>query len=225
MLRIFTLALWCASTSLYAQPDCDHPDDDRVNFDVNELAVSFYQLDMYWNGANSLVTYPADSLTSPIYAGAFWFHVLDTAGLFQGGAQLHDRSGGRHDYRVGVLDPTTGQPADSTAYCQIHTVTRQEIDAHLADVADGSLDNPIQSILLWPGQGNTSGIPGGYYGHQLAPFIDVNSNSIYEPELGDYPEVAGDIASWWAFHLAGEHDVTRSQSVPLEVHVLAQASS
>jgi hypothetical protein len=51
-----------------------------------------------------------------------------------------------------------------------------------------------QSILEWPGRGNTYLIKNGKYSAEdladpLAPFYDQNSNCIYEPENGDLPSI------------------------------------
>lgn len=100
---------------------------------------------------------------------------------------------------------------------------RSQVNAHLADLADGRLDQPIDAILRWPGRGN-SRYASTSISQDLAPFVDADGDGLYDPSRGDYPAFAADQALWWVFN---------SQTVPrasgasppsnVEVQVLAQA--
>ncbi len=53
----------------------------------------------------------------------------------------------------------------------------------------------------------------------MAPFIDLNGNGIYEPLLGEYPDVRGDEALWWVFSDNGPtHNQSNGNPLGVEVH-------
>lgn len=74
-------------------------------------------------------------------------------------------------------------------YNRPYYVTKQMIMDHIDSLQSGSTTYEItRSIKEWPGNGNTAIGQAAI----LAPFVDINSNNIYEPELGDYPIIYGD---------------------------------
>lgn len=220
------LLLLGVALSLHAQTDC--PASPVLNarvLNVNNLRAEYWNAgDMWFDGSNTTTRFPADAATSPLFSGGFWVSAYnaDSTQLYTG-AQEYGRSRRAYDYATGVIDPTTGEPAPISPFCNLSTVTADEIARHLDDLADGSLDDPIDNVLLWPGEGNTSGLADGYYGHELAPFVDANGNGVYEPTLGDYPQIAGDEAFWWAYHNDSNHPHTGSRPFGIELHTMVQA--
>lgn len=68
-------------------------------------------------------------------------------------------------------------------------ITRDMIEQHIDSVQSGSSFYQIpRAIKDWPGNGN----PAQGQAAQIAPFVDVNNNNIYEPHLGDYPVIYGE---------------------------------
>ena len=68
-------------------------------------------------------------------------------------------------------------------------VTRDMIEDHVAIVNYGNPTYvPVYGILKWPAHGN----PDLGEAENIAPFVDVNMNGIYEPLQGDYPKIYGD---------------------------------
>jgi hypothetical protein len=60
----------------------------------------------------------------------------------------------------------------------------------------------------------------------MAPFVDLNSNGIYEPLLGEYPAIKGDQSLWWTFSDNGPtHNQTKGKPLGVEVHAMAYAIS
>lgn len=123
-----------------------------------------------------------------IYNGSIWcgaedingiFHV--SKGSFSGGEEIAWGSGP-------IADPMYyGTPAYQNAYgTSIWKVTRQEVENHLQQYQQQGYVTP-QSILDWPGNGETSM---GVAAH-LAPFVDLNNDGIYNPADGDYPDFPG----------------------------------
>lgn len=79
-------------------------------------------------------------------------------------------------------------PVVESYYNRGFHVTTQEIENHIFNIQNGNLGYEMpRGIADWPAHGTTS------WGQveTLAPYVDVNGNSIYEPELGDYPKIRG----------------------------------
>ena len=71
------------------------------------------------------------------------------------------------------------------------TLTRSEIEYHIDNHQEEGYIAP-KSILEWPGNGDTAvGVAA-----QLAPYVDLNNNGVYEPNLGEYPCIKGDVATY-----------------------------
>lgn len=68
-------------------------------------------------------------------------------------------------------------------------VTQQEIDDHIANYSNSGYVIP-ESILNWPAHGRLD----LGFDFNLAPFVDVNGNGVYNPENGDFPCIKGDKA-------------------------------
>ena len=91
-----------------------------------------------------------------------------------------------------------------------------EIQNHKKDYWDNSIiDNRINSIYSWPGKGNPyfekyNGFKLKKQDYNLAPFFDYNSDGIYNPDDGDYPNhnrihindinINPTVISWSVFH-------------------------
>lgn len=76
-------------------------------------------------------------------------------------------------------------------------VTKEEIGQHIQDFEeDGDIDVEIPAIYSWPGRGNPfSQQWNGFaldatFEYMTAGFFDKNSNNLYEPHLGEYPQLA-----------------------------------
>lgn len=82
-------------------------------------------------------------------------------------------------------------------YSYIYHVTRQEIETHLLtfQYPNPNYVPPI-GIRLWPAHGDIS----KGQAPNLAPFVDVNNNGVYEPMLGDYPKIMGDECLFKIYH-------------------------
>ncbi len=96
-------------------------------------------------------------------------------------------------------------------YNRGYYVTRQMIEDHLAILFYGNPTySPPHGIREWPAHGNTN----IGESQNLAPFVDVNNNGIYEPMLGDYPEIMGDECTLNIYHQDKDNPTGNS----LEVH-------
>ena len=99
-------------------------------------------------------------------------------------------------------------------------VTRAEIDQFIQDFQNGSVDFDQYPVILdWPAHGSVA--DGEDY--LLAPFVDVDQDSVYDPAGdGDYPCILGDQALWFVFNDdAGDHNETGGAKLEIQVKVMA----
>ncbi len=100
-------------------------------------------------------------------------------------------------------------------------VSRAQVQQFQADFGNGTVNFlNYPDIESWPGNGNV------WAGEdaQLAPYIDVDNDGIYDPlQDGDYPCFPGDQALWWVYNDDGAHTESQSSAFPIQVEVLAYA--
>lgn len=126
---------------------------------------------------------PKGSGIKSIFTSAFWLTALDTQNNIRGAANMYFEE---RNFRFGPVASNYSPSYDST-YNRVFKVTRDEVLNHILHYSDVGYSIP-KNIRQWPGNGNiTNG-----EANTLAPFIDVNNNQIYEPQLGEYPEICGD---------------------------------
>ncbi len=132
------------------------------------------------------LNYPADSLTRPFFGNT----LIASATLGE------DTLGAGPEYDdLETQGWTFGPVADGInqsyfdRFMRVWKVTRADINFHIANYNSAGYVAP-DGIASWPGNGSTD----NGESFQLAPFVDVNNNLYYEPQLGDYPDVLGDEA-------------------------------
>lgn len=132
-----------------------------------------------------------DSVNS-IFAGSFLIGAQDPMGQTYFSGRKYSLGGSESSFHSGpIADPFFyGTISYTSAYQNaLWKVSSGEIDLHQQNYQNAGYTVP-NAILKWPGNGDTTmGVA-----KQLAPFIDLNQNGIYEPVLGDYPDIRGDEA-------------------------------
>lgn len=104
-------------------------------------------------------------------------------------------------------------------YNRAWSVTKAEIAAHKANYNSSGYTAP-HGIATWPGNGVVANGEAQF----LAPFADYNFNGIYEPYLGEHPEIRGDAAVYTIFNDArGPKTGTSSAVSGVEIHCMAYA--
>jgi hypothetical protein len=76
-----------------------------------------------------------------------------------------------------------------TKYARSWRLSAAEIELHQQQYNQANYQMP-ESIHNWPAHGNFD----NGEAFNLAPFVDVNGNTYYEPQLGDYPKIPGEEA-------------------------------
>ncbi|MFK7808004.1 MAG: T9SS type A sorting domain-containing protein [Saprospiraceae bacterium] len=111
-----------------------------------------------------------------------WIAGENSSGELRGAIQAQNQNGKKDFVPVPTLN-------------KIWRVTAQDIAEHQADFADnGIIDNPNQNVFSWPGRNNQFFENYNEDGLEMldptlfgAPYFDLNSNGIYDPDAGEFP--------------------------------------
>lgn len=151
------------------------------------------------------------------YASSIWLGGYDQSNQLYTAAMTYRQSG--CDFWPGPLD-STGH-TDSTVFKKfdhIWMTNRADIDEFRHQFSIGNVQSGTfivsDYILNWPAFYNDPAYP-----QKLAPFVDFNSDGLYDPYDGDYPDVKGDQSAWFVFNDAltykGESE---SPAMGVEIH-------
>ncbi|MFY8165645.1 MAG: two-component regulator propeller domain-containing protein, partial [Sediminibacterium sp.] len=160
--------------------------------DVNLVNASILDRgDMFFDVATSKSKYevPKGSGSYAAFANSLWIggkvnNQLRTA------CQTYRQSG--VDFWPGLLDTVTAlNPSVGIGEGNVVSVTAVEIQDFIFNYNNGNVQNstyiPARGILDWPTSGS------GNFSRNVAPYVDVNLNGIYDPLAGgDYPIIKGD---------------------------------
>lgn len=140
-----------------------------------------------------------------IFSGGIWIEGVDQGENLHLAAMTYRQRG--QDFWPG---PSSNEPETSrNRHDRIYVVSQADILAHIADPS-----HPTADIKDWPGNGNISiGEPA-----QLAPYIDINENGVYEPTLGDYPKIKGYIAAYCIYNDFDIHTETGGEPLNFDIH-------
>src|SRR5690606_11107753 len=160
-----------------------------------------------------------------LFAGSVWIGGYDNQGQLKVAAQTYRQDG--NDYWPGPLDFTANIDAASCSdWDKFWKIDRSDINRS-REMGGASVDN-FQTIKEWPAKGNDQ--VGGNSGNRIiipndkdyAPFIDMNSDGVYNPLDGAYPDIRGHQYIWWVFNDMGN---TKQQSKTTGIGLEVQASA
>ena len=207
-------------------PDNLTTNENYRSLDINNcVAPVMTKGDMFWDMESGQPKYevPKGSGKSPIFASALWIGGIDAGGNLHVAAQSYRQAGS--DYWPGPLDTTNGSVDSNTVaqYDRIWKINRYDVESFKYHFNNGSVQNasflPSKDILSWPAHGT------GNQSKNLAPFVDVNQNGVYDPLVGgDYPKIKGDQMLFWIFNdNLGAHTETGGTPLKAEIHASAYA--
>lgn len=205
----------------------------RSELDVNNVrAMVLNGGDMWWD-TNSNPRYEIPKVTEPnvprrhsIFAGALWIGGQDPGGALYVAAQTY-RQGTTPDagFWPGPLTDEGVIDADICAAWNSHAkVNRSIIDKFRSSPIPLDRSELPQSIRDWPARNNPY-LTRPRLDQNLAPFVDVDGNASYDPLRGDYPDIRGDQAIWWAINDAGGAKYPVTPAIGLEIDIMAFAFS
>ena len=209
MKTLLTLILSLVSAVTFAQ--------NSTILDFNNVGAILNTNGVFFNDqvtGDSGYTVPKDSGTAVIYVSAFWFGGTDANN------DLHlaaTKFGLNDDVFCGPIS-TDYTHAD---YIDLYEdkfwkITKAEINDHYYHYQQPSYVMPAV-IAEWPANGqNSLGVA-----TDMAPYVDVNSNGIYDPENGDYPNIRGDMAVYLIMNDdAGVHAESGGEKLGMEFHYM-----
>ncbi len=135
---------------------------------------------------------PKQSGLSTIFSGSYWMGCQDVNGSLYVSAVKYSAGGGQSAFHGGPI--ANNNAYNSLAYMNpyqqsIWKISEAEITYHQTNFQTPGYVVP-NTLSSWPGNGDASlGVA-----TKLAPFVDLNGNGLYEPAMGDYPDIRGDEA-------------------------------
>ena len=168
---------------------------------------------------------PSNATTSPLFSSGLWFGGTTSEGQQRAFGHLY---GTPQFFSTGPLTvdgSATLDPATAAAYDRFWSVTRDQVEDHVAFFECQSDPNCDLEALFpngyvvpnvfsqWPAMGNVEAGQAAY----LAPFFDYNADGQYDPFDGDHPCLPGDLAIYHIFNDQGT--AQNGGSMGLEVHM------
>ena len=208
MKRLFLMTILLGSCPSFSQV-YEQLDTNNINATVSDDGTLFY------NGTSVFAGYeaPKGDGNYVIFQTTFYMAGMDA------GSQLYASAGGG---MAGELYPgPIASDYSSTYYADnfspaIWMITKTDIQYHIANyMSTGYV--PAGAIANWPAHGD----PGEGVAEILAPFVDVNTNGVYEPMSGDYPYIQGDKAAFIILNDENGTHPSGSDSLGVELHVMA----
>ena len=160
---------------------------------------------------------PAGSGKSTVFQHTLWFGGLDTNDSLHLAGFRFGQIG--TDYWTGPLRTTDASTnlMDMLKYYRVWNLTRVEINDFIAHHGEPGYAAP-DDILTWPAHGD------GDFAANLAPFVDVDGDGLYNPEAGDYPDIKGDQCLFFIFNDSyADHTESGGGKLGLEVHAMVYA--
>lgn len=218
----------------------------QVDLDINNVRARLLGAGDFWWDLQNDAKYEIPKVdpstgvipVSSSFAGALWIGGIDAGGQLKIAAQTYRQSG--NDFWPGPLDADgTIEEATCNAYDRHWKLNRTEVDDFFETIltygGDPGKTNTTslipegeipQVIREWPGVGNqyATGKAGELIDVQkdLAPFVDVNFDGIYSPELGEYPDIDGDQAIFWVYNDKGNiHTESGGDAIGVEIQAMA----
>ncbi|MCX6306085.1 MAG: T9SS type A sorting domain-containing protein [Bacteroidetes bacterium] len=194
--------------------------------DINNVNARFSASGSHFFYDTAQYEVPKGSGKTSMFSNTMWIGGKDGQGQVHFAGERYRQgpvfgpAGTCPDFYAGpVMDSTKYSIYQDTIWNYIWNLKKSDIDYHRAHFTDAGY-TPIHDILTWPGNGKTS------LGQapQLAPYIDENENSIYDPLNGDYPAIRGDQALFFIFNDdRGQHYESQGAKLRVEIHGMAYA--
>jgi hypothetical protein len=205
-----------------------------IDLDINNLRARLMTGgDQWWNIGEGVAAYeiPKGTGKSSQFAASCWIGGYDQQGQLKVAAQTYRQDG--NDYWPGALDINAKITSDvCVAWDNFWKIDKSTISAFIQlSKTGGNTDDAAYNVIKqWPGagnpkaKGNNNATLNLYAGNTYAPFVDINGNGIYEPNLGEYPDIRGDQFIWWVFNDAGNiKQQTLTSAIGVEVQTSAFA--
>ena len=194
------------------------------SIDINQVNAHYDVRGQMFRGGSHNPGYevPKGSGKHSMFSSGLWMAGKDNAENNHVSVSRFNSQG--YDFSTGPLkafgiNKGTTDETHTNQFNRFWKITRQEIIQHISHYSDAGYTIP-EAILTWPAHGDFA----NNYAENLAPFIDIDSNGVYEPENGDYPDVKGDMSLYWIINdNYGEHGESNGTPLGMEIHIQAYA--
>jgi len=191
--------------------------------DIGNIKTVIYAYNNhFWNNNDdkSFYEFPKGSRKHTIFNQAIWVGGQDGNGQLKLAAERYRQQG--LDFWTGPISVDGFDLSiDTLTVVDWHYVWKlstEEIIYHKFHFNDPGYE-PIKNIKTWPAHGDIELNQNQY----LAPFIDVDGDSLYDPYAGDYPLIRGDQCIFFIFNDFRSHTETEGEKIGLEIHGMAYA--
>jgi hypothetical protein len=133
-------------------------------------------------------------------------------------SNIRDFGATHHSSSGPISDSSHSGSSAVTKWDRVWKVSKHNIDFHLANWKNTNYQ-PSQELLDWPAHGVIVKGESQF----LAPYVDVNHDTLYNPLDGDYPVIKGDQAIYFIYN-DGKSSISLSPMIT-EVHGMAYAFS
>lgn len=155
-----------------------------------------------------------------------WLGGFDSGNNIKLAGQIFPNLG--QDYWPGPLSTLNATTNNTTVnqFDKVWKLNKTDIDNFIINFANGNVQNgtyiPTTDLLSWPGNGDIT----QNQSMNLAPFVDVNNDNIYDPmHAGDYPKIKGDQAVYYIYNDNYSLHSSGGGALGVEIHVMAYAFS
>ncbi len=189
--------------------------------DINNIRTTIFAYgNHFWNGPSELeqlnmYEFPKGSGKHTMFNTSLWIGGVDQDDQLRLAAERYRQVG--LDYWTGPLSTDGTASIDSAtnlAWHRVWKIDKEDIFYHLDHWQDPGYD-PIYNIANWPAHGDVALQQSKY----LAPFVDVDGDSLYDPLSGDYPLIRGDQCIFFIFNDQRLHGESQSTgSLGIEIH-------
>ncbi len=143
---------------------------------------------LFYDGGLNKFEVPKGGNKSTVFAASAWIGGVSDNNLYLA-AETYRQQG--IDIQSGPVLSNYTQ-ATNQYWNRVWSIKKTDIQTFLYNVQNNLSVNTPQfiDIMEWPAKGN---VKVGDTTQGYAPFVDANSNGKYEPMLGDYPKIKGDM--------------------------------
>jgi len=199
--------------------------DNQQSFDyleINNIRARIQpSANQFWPGPGNdfaIYEFPKGTGKTSMFNTTLWVGGLDEANNLRLAAERYKQWG--HDFWPGPLSVDGGMVSIDTAtvidWYRVWKLTKEEVEYHRLHYTDYNY-MPSEAIRTWPAHGDPELNQASY----LAPFIDVDGDSIYNPWFGDYPLIRGDECIYFIVNDVRTHDESGGEQIGLEIHGMA----
>lgn len=162
--------------------------------------------------------FPKGSCKNTIFNSTLWVGGMDESGELKLAAERFRQAG--MDYWPGPLSKNGSDLSIDTStvieWQNVWKLTKEEVIYHKLHWWETGYE-PIENIATWPAHGDESINQSEY----LAPFIDADGDSIYNPMAGDFPLIRGNQCIYFIINDLRQHTESGGEALGLEIHCMA----